>query len=177
MNRSLFRRAFAGAALGCAALASTAVLPAVAHAAPAVVRVSQRPGNTYIAAGQSLRGTELYKPACDVKFHCILSGDSTAFLYRMHWTKWTTTSAVGTGTYLLNSCNPSCAGGKFYSVPIVVTFTNPVKACAGTSARWYWTKASFRYPHGLPAALRGDSGPVNPWNFTGLARSAKASCR
>jgi hypothetical protein len=177
MNRSLFRRATAGAALGCATLVITAVVPSAAHAAPAAKQVSQRPGNTYIAAGQYILGPALYEPACTKKFDCALSGDATAFLYRMRWSHWSTTEAVGAGTYLLNGCTPNCAKGTFYKVPIVVTFTNPVKACVGKSVRWYWTEASFRYTHGLPAVLRRDFGPLNPWKFTGLAQEAKASCR
>jgi hypothetical protein len=174
MNRLPFRW---GSALGCAALVTAVLVPSVAHAAAGVQHVNQRARDTYIAGGQDLAGPALYKPACKVKFDCALSGDSTAFLYRMHWSQWSTTKAVGTGTYLLNDCTPNCAEGRFYSVPIVVTFTNPVKACAGKAVRWYWTKASFRYPHGIPSALRGDSAPANPWNFAGLAQDAKASCR
>jgi hypothetical protein len=177
MNRSLFRRAAAAAVLGCAAVVTTAVVLSAAHAAAAVRHVDQRPGNTYIASGQYILGPALYKPACQVKFDCALSGDATAFLYQMRWSHWTTTKAVGTGTYLLNDCTPNCAEGKFYQVPIVVTFTSPVRACADKSVRWYWTKASFRYTHGLPAVLRGDFGPLNPWKFTGLAQEAKTSCR
>jgi hypothetical protein len=171
MNRSsLLRRAAAGAVLGCAALVTAAVVPAQAHAA-------QPAGRTYIAAGQNLAGPALYKPACKSEFSCALSGDSTAFLYRMRWTQWSSGKAVGTGTYLLNSCTPNCAQGRLYRVAVVVTFTNPVKACAGKSVRWYWTKAAFRFPHGLPAALRGPGGPASPWSFTGLAGSARSSCR
>ena len=170
MNRSLLRRAATGAVLGCAALLTAVVVPSHAQAAPVV--------KTYIAAGQNLGGPALYKPPCRTKSNCALSGDATAFLYQMRWTQWNNTKAVGAGTYLLNSCTPNCAEGRFYSAPVVVTFTNPVKACVGKSVRWYWTKASFRYPHGLPPALRGrDSRPVNPWVFTGLAAQAKASCR
>lgn len=176
MNGSLSRRAIAAAVLGCAALAP-AVVPSVAHAAPVVKLVNQQATNTYIAGGQYIDGPALYKPACKVKFDCALSGDATAFLYQMDWTRWSTTEAVGAGTYLLNGCTPNCARGKFFNVPIVVTFTNPVKACVGKSVRWYWTKASFRYTHGLPKALRRDFGPLNPWRFTGLAQEAKASCR
>jgi hypothetical protein len=177
MNRSLFRRTALGAVLGCAALLTAVVVPSQAQAAPAVKNVSQQASKTYIAGGQYLTGPALYKPACRSKFSCALSGDATAFLYQMRWTQWSTGKAVGNGTYLLNSCTPNCAKGGFYRVPVVVTFTNPVRACFGTSVRWYWTKASFRYPHGLPAALRGANAPVNPWSFTGLAQSARASCR
>jgi hypothetical protein len=177
MNRSLFSRVTVGAVLGCATLLTAVVAPSRAQAAPVVEHVDQRASSTYIAAGQYLRGPALYKPACKVKFDCALSGDATAFLYQMRWTQWSTTKAVGTGTYLLNSCTPNCAEGKFYAVPIVVTFTNPVKACMGKSVRWYWTKASFRFTHGLPSALRRDNAPVNPWDFTGVSQEAKASCR
>lgn len=178
MNRSLFRRVATGAILGCAALLTTVVVPSHAQAAPVVKQANQQAGRTYIAEGQYLPGPALYKPACKVKFDCVISGDATAFLYRMRWTQWSTTKAVGTGTYLLNNCTPNCAEGKFYNVPIVVTFTNPVKACFGESVRWYWTKASFRYTHGLPRALRAwDNAPLNPWVFTGLASQAHASCR
>jgi hypothetical protein len=177
MNRSLFRRTAAGVVLGCAALLTAVVVPSHAQAAPVAKHVNQRARSTYIAAGQSLGGPALYRPACTVKFDCVLSGDATAFLYRMRWTQWGTTKAVGVGTYLLNSCTPNCAEGTFSSVPIVVTFTNPVKACVGKSVRWYWTKATFRFTHGLPPALRRfDDAPVNPWSFTGLAEAAKASC-
>jgi len=177
MIRSLVHRAAAGAVLGCAALMTAAVVPSAAQAAPAVKHVNPQASRTYIAAGQNIRGPALYKPACTAKFSCALSGDSTAFLHKMRWTKWNSAKAVGTGSYLLNSCTPNCATGRFYTVPVVVTFTNPVKACFGKSVRWYWTKATFRFTHGLPPALRGGNGPLNPWRFTGLAQQAKASCR
>jgi hypothetical protein len=177
MNRSLFRRTAAGAVLGCAALLAAVVVPSLAQAAPAARSVSQQASKTYIAAGQYLGGPALYKPACKSEFACQLSGDATAFLYQMRWTRWSMTRAVGAGTYLVNTCKPNCAQGGFHRVPVVVTFTNPVKACFGRSVRWYWTRAAFRYPHGLPAGLRGSNAPVDPWSFTGLAQSARASCR
>lgn len=175
MNTNLFRRVAAGAALGCAALVTAAVV--VPSSAQAASVVKQKPGKVYLAEDQSLRGKPLYKPSCHGKFDCGLSGDSTAFLYRMHWQKWTTSKAVGTGTYLLNSCTPNCAEGRFLSVPVIVTFTHPARACIGKSARWYWTEASFRYPKGLPRQLRGANAPVNPWIFTGLIQDIKTTCR
>jgi hypothetical protein len=172
MNGSLFRRAAAGAVVGCAALLATVVVPSHAQAASAAKPVSQQAGSTYIANGQEL--SPLYKPGCTVKFACSLSFHD--FLYRMHWTQWSTTKAVGTGTYLVNGCTPNCAKGTFYSVPIVVTFTNPVKACQGKAARWYWTKATFRFTHGLPPVLRHLDLP-NPFSFPGVAVAARATCR
>jgi hypothetical protein len=39
-----------------------------------------------------------------------------------------------------------------------------------------WTRASFRYPHGLPKVLRGSNAPLNPWVFSSLISAAKHTC-
>jgi hypothetical protein len=83
---------------------------------------------------------------------------------------------VGKGTYLLDGCNPDCAAGPVYHVPVVVTFSQPVKACTSAGTRWFWSRASFRFPHGLPKALSGDNAPLNPWTFTSVIDAAKHSC-
>jgi hypothetical protein len=62
-------------------------------------------------------------------------------------------------------------------VPVVVTFTRPVKVCSPAGARWFWSRASFRFPHGLPKALRGANAPANPWTFSSVIAAAKQSCR
>jgi hypothetical protein len=132
----------------------------------------------YLAEGQDIRGKALYKPAC--RSACALSGDSTAFLDRMTWTTWsaakTGAKAVGKGTYELNACDPNCAAGHVYHVPVVVTLTRPVKACSAKGSRWFWSRASFRFPHGLPKALQGPNAPLNPWTFTSLITEAHQSC-
>jgi hypothetical protein len=145
-------------------------------ASPTATAAAQTAADTFIADGQNLQGTPLYKPACTAKFSCQLSGDSTAYLSDMTWSTWTTSEAAGTGTYKLNACTPNCATGGFYSVPVVVTFSKPVKACSGGTTRWLWTYASFTFPKGLPSALQGQNGPQNPWSFSALASSAQQSC-
>jgi hypothetical protein len=40
-----------------------------------------------------------------------------------------------------------------------------------------WTKATFRFTHGLPAPFRVTGAITNPFSFTGVAAAAKASCR
>jgi hypothetical protein len=94
----------------------------------------------------------------------------------MTWSSWTISSAIGTGTYKLDSCDPNCAAGTVYPVPVVVTFSTPVKACSGNTTRWFWTRASFTFPKGLPKALQGASAPQNPWDFSTLAQAAQQSC-
>ena len=84
----------------------------------------------------------------------------------MTWNTWSGSDAVGTGTYELDGCNPNCAAGPLYHVPAVVTLSNPVKACSSSGTRWFWTRATFRFPGGLLKALQGESAPRNPWVFS-----------
>ncbi len=156
--------------------ASTAGTPS--SGSPAVlssVTPSKTRASTFLAEGQEINGTALYEPACG-GYGCALSGDSTAFLYHMKWATWSATEAVGTGTYKLDDCRPNCAAGTVYPVATVVTLSQPVKACLPAGTRWYWSRASFRFPHGLPAALRGPDAPEDPWTFSSLATAAGQSC-
>ena len=168
------RRVAGWAGIVCAALLATACN---AQTGPnVVVTDAPNPSVAYLAQGQDLHGKLLFEPACN-GFGCALSGDSTVFLSKMKWATWSETEAVGTGIDKINGCNPDCAAGPMYSVATVVTLSNPVKACFGSDApHMVWTKASFRFPHGLPKALRGDSAPLNPWVFSALKSEAKHSC-
>jgi len=61
-------------------------------------------------------------------------------------------------------------------VPAVVTLTDPVKVCSSSGTHWFWTRASFKFPAGLPKALQGGSAPQNPWFFSTVAAAARQSC-
>jgi hypothetical protein len=137
--------------------------------------VREAAASTFLAEGQDIHGKLLFMPACN-GFGCALSGDSTAFLSKMTWSTWSATKAVGTGTYKIDGCNPDCATGRIYPVATVVTLSNPVKVCSSSGIRWVWTRASFRFPDGLPAALRGGNGPSNPFVFSSVASAAQQSC-
>ena len=136
--------------------------------------------DTFIAEGQNIGGTALHEPAC--RSGCVLSGDATSILNTMTWRNWTATAATGAGTEKIEGCVPNCASGGQYRVPVVVTFSRPVKDCpartgtARTGTRWFWSKASFSYPRGLPKALRGARAPTNPWTFTSVIAQARESC-
>lgn len=179
------------AVLACAAMLVTACNSPTSSAAaaasnrasaPATASSSASPGvtasaagaSTFLAQAQDINGTALYRPACNSG--CPLSGDSTAILDKMSWRTWSATEAVGTGIYKLDACNPSCAAGPVYSVATVVTLSNPVKACSSSGTRRFWTRASFKFPAGLPKALQGGSAPENPWVFSTVASAAKQSC-
>ena len=174
MKVRMARRVAGWAGIVCAALLVTACN---AQASPSVVVTgAPNPSVAYLAQGQDLHGKMLFKPACN-GFGCALSGDSTSFLSKMTWQTWSDTKAVGTGINKLDGCNPNCAAGPVYSVATVVTLSNPVKVCTSSGVpHMVWTKASFRYPHGLPKALRGSNAPLNPWVFSSLVSAAKHSC-
>jgi hypothetical protein len=174
MKMRMARRIAGLAGIVCAALLATACN---AQTSPnVVVTDAPNPSVAYLAQGQDLHGKLLFEPACN-GFGCALSGDSTVFLSKMKWTTWSETEAVGTGIDKIDGCNPDCAAGPVYSVPTVVTLSNPVKACFGSDApHMVWTRASFRFPHGLPKALQGSNAPLNPWVFSALKSEAKHSC-
>jgi len=187
VRRGWARRVAAGAGIVCAAFLvagcnspgdSSMVVtgtPNPATASPASAAVTAKStARVLLAEGQDIRGRLLYRPACTPG--CPLSGDSTAILARMTWPTWSATKAVGTGTYELDACNPDCASGPVYKVPVVVTLSHPARLCSPHGARWVWTKASFRFPHGLPKALHGDNAPQNPWVFSSLVSAAGQGC-
>lgn len=173
------------AGIACAALMVTACSPL---GSPKVVvtdaphptitqstAVRETAASTFLAQGQDINGKLLFMPACN-GFGCALSGDSTSFLSKMTWSSWSATEAVGKGTYKIDGCNPDCAAGPIYPVATVVTLSHPVKVCSSSGTRRVWTVASFRFPDGLPKALRGSNGPKNPWVFSAVVAAAKQSC-
>ena len=149
--------------------------PTVIATATPSTAATQTGTSTFLAPGQDTNGTPLYEPACG-GYGCALSGDSTAFLYKMSWTTWSATEAVGTGTYKIDGCNPNCAAGPVYPVATTVTLSQPVKVCSSAGTRWYWSHASFQFPDGLPKALQGQNAPQNPWTFSSVVAAAQASC-
>lgn len=179
-------------------LRARALLPAVALAAMATVAVAgcqssgpatasgpsaspvmsvtpTHPVTVYFAEGGDMNGTAMHASAC--ASGCPLSGDGTTSLWNMTWPTWNPVEAVGTGTEKIDGCNPSCATGKLYPVQVTVTFRNPVMVCLDRkTARYYWTRASFSWPAGLPAAFSGENAPVNPVKYANIAAESTSSC-
>ena len=124
--------------------------------------------------------TPAYKPA-----NVELAGDGTYELRNMTWQVWSSSQAIGTGTAHIDDCNPSCAGGRWYSAPVQAIFSHPVHDCTaqygqGTAvtggARYWWSQVDLTYPSGLPAALSGSNQPYGLWVFSGLTSDAQQSC-
>jgi hypothetical protein len=150
---------------GCSGGTSTVRGAALASAAPSPAgRV------VYLAEGGSVGGTVVHAPSC--KAGCALSGDSTTSLWNMTWATWNSTLAVGRGTEKLDDCTPNCAAGTLHAVPVLVTLSRPVKACAAGAGKWFWTRVSFTWPAGLPAVFSGDNAPSNPFDYQGITAAA-----
>lgn len=49
-----------------------------------------------------------------------LCGDGSDYITGMRWVSWKNV-AYGSGTEHVNDCNPSCAGGKIYTYPVLLT--------------------------------------------------------
>ncbi len=171
----------AGAAAASSAPSSTVPSSTVPSSTtgPATARaVSTRPPSApvvYLAEGGSVGGTVVHTPAC--KSGCQLSGDGTTSLWNMTWTTWNSTVAAGTGTEKLDDCTPDCAEGTLHPVPVKVTLSRPVMVCVAGTGRWFWTRVSFTWPTGLPAAFSGGNAPLNPFDYPGITSQAAKSCR
>jgi hypothetical protein len=171
-----------------AALSSTAPsapastsAPASAQAAPPSASAPAGPAPTraparvvYLAEGGSVGGTILRAPACDAG--CALSGDGTTSLWDMTWPTWSSAVAAGTGTEKLDDCTPNCAAGTLHAVRVAVTLSRPVMVCVAGTGRWFWTRVSFTWPGGLPAAFSGGNAPLNPFDYADITAQSAKSC-
>ena len=78
--------------------------------------------------------------------------DGNASLVNIAWSSWTSTAAVGAGTYIQNDCTPDCAGGTFISYPgATLVLSSPWLTFAG----WEFSSITFTYPN--PGAPGGRS--------------------
>ena len=158
-----------------ASVSQPSLQPASVPASPALSVTPAHERTVYFAEGGDTNGTAVHASACQAG--CPLSGDGTTSLWNMTWPTWNPAEAVGTGTEKIDDCNPSCATGRLYPVKVTVTFRDPVLVCTAThTARYYWTRASFSWPDGLPTALSGDSAPVNPVTYANIAAASAPSC-
>jgi hypothetical protein len=128
----------------------------------------------YLAESGSVGGPMWHAPAC--KTGCLLSGDDTAALWDMTWPTWNSTFAVGAGTEKLDDCTPNCASGTLHAVPVAVILSKPAMVCVSGKGRWFWTRVSFSWPAGLPAAFAGGNAPANPFDYPDITAQSVKTC-
>lgn len=93
---------------------------AIGIAAPAAALASGGGGQVWVNATCT---KEQYKPAKVI----LACADGNTYLEHLKWSKWSTSSAFGSGTYAVNTCKPSCAAGHFDKYPSKVKLTKPKK--------------------------------------------------
>jgi hypothetical protein len=168
----------AGAALSSTAPSASAPAPAQAAppsaAAAADGSASAAAPVVYLAEGGSVGGTMVRAPACAAG--CPLSGDGTTSLWDMTWPTWNSAVAVGQGTEKLDDCTPNCAAGTLHAVRVTVTLGRPVMVCVAGTGKWFWTRVSFTWPDGLPAAFSGGNAPLNPFDYQDITSQSAKSC-
>lgn len=118
------------------------VVPEVVNALPLPLRpaVPVPSGTKVYLADGGFAGAAKYQPT-----DAILSRDSSFLLRGMSWSRWTKTSAVGTGIGDINTCNPMCAAGNRMQIPIKVSLSAPVFVCGN----WFFTSLKYEWPDGV----------------------------
>jgi hypothetical protein len=106
--------------------------------------ISFPPQQAYLAAGGN-KADPTYRPSA-----IWLSGDSTFSMNKLHWSSWTTRSATGTGTVMVNLCQQTCAGGPIRHYAAHVTLSDPRYECSFLffeHVRFHWLASQ---PPGMP---------------------------
>jgi len=64
-------------------------------------------------------GYPAYKPESLTQY----CADAGTGVVKIKWTSWTTTRAIGTGSYFVNLCEPNCADGKLVWAKVKVVLS------------------------------------------------------
>lgn len=119
-------------------------------------------GNTKVSPDYSSQGPIVYVPCCGLPGldqnpqanraeHYrprTIAFDATGsqVLQNATWQVWNAREAIAAGTAAINSCEPGCAGGRYYKDPVIVALSEP-QECDGS---WFWSKAVWHFPDGIP---------------------------
>lgn len=76
---------------------------------------------------------------------------SQQFVSGLSWTNWKST-AFGSGTLKVNSCNPSCAAGKFNKFPILVVLWR-AQPWPHHSGRQYFSRLTWIFTGKRPSVV------------------------
>lgn len=86
---------------------------------------------------------DCFKPKFKPKTVIIACGDASLGAKAMSWSTWTRKKADGTGTGLINDCNPDCASGTTKTAPMELQLSRPQLCSNGkrvfAKLRYIWT--------------------------------------
>jgi hypothetical protein len=89
-------------------------------------------------------------------------GDGSNQLIQLHWSRWTTRSATGSGVDEVNDCTPDCVNGHFHAYPAIVTLSRP-KSCrhpAGIRRPRVFGRIVVQYPGAHPGSSSKMTSPL-----------------
>jgi hypothetical protein len=89
-------------------------------------------------------GRKEYKPR-EIILTC---ADAGILVDQLRWSSWNATKAVATGSYVENTCSPTCSAGHTVSRPVKVTLLGR-GICPGQPGHVFGL-ARLRFPKGTP---------------------------
>jgi hypothetical protein len=118
---------------GIAAIATTVGLASTAGAAAGRPHVSRTTASAPVVVNcathaQTRPGT--YILAC---------GDGNGYVNGLHWASWGSSAAFATGSYVFNTCTPSCVAGHFVSRPALAALWR-AEPWTGHAGQRYFTR-------------------------------------
>lgn len=81
-------------------------------------------------AASPVKITNCVKTASRPKLLTLTCGDGNTVLKGLSWSSFGGATAQAKGTFVTNTCDPNCAGGKDVSYPVSVKASSP-KSCKG----------------------------------------------
>jgi hypothetical protein len=91
-----------------------------------------------------------------------LAGDGSAYVRAVSWSSWTSSSALGRGSYGQDDCSPDCATGRFHYAPTLIVLSQPRMKCGFR----VFTHGVFQFPDGPP--LEVSEGGAVTWTLDGF---------
>jgi hypothetical protein len=149
-----FTRARYAITAGVAVLAGAATAAAIVVAVPASAKPAAPAAPTAPTSSPSVvlvqcNGTAVVKPTSYDPPFCM---PSSQFISGLSWTSWKS-NAFGAGTLKVNSCNPSCAAGKYDKFPILVVLWG-AKSWPHHSGRQYFSRLTRIFTGKRPRAAK-----------------------
>ena len=111
-----------------------------------------------LAPGGAGAATKVYWPGCGAfdkpafkpKKIILTCGDGSTTVQKIKWSAWGTDEAMGTGTFRINQCQPTCSNGSIKKYPVTLRLYRP-KSCPEADRR-EWSRLRFNFPKKHPKA-------------------------
>ena len=101
------------------------------------------------------------KPSYKPKRVIIACGDGAFVVLKLEWSKWSRKTAIGRGTGKVNTCEPSCAEGKFESYKVKLTAGKPTQCAKGDRE---FTRLTYTFTDKKPKGVSRTGAVPRPCN-------------